>query len=99
MTKRDRWGSYPIIESGLSAENGSLGTLLKVSMRDSGEETGVIRKFAEDRYIAFAYERSADGTPAGLHPLKECASFNDAANALRLDHRSRTGGRSRHTPS
>jgi hypothetical protein len=93
MNKPDRWGSYPIIGSGGSNGNGQLETLLKVSLRETGEETGIIHKFAEDRYIAFAYERTADGRPARLHPLKECVSFSDAANALRLDHRSRVANR------
>ena len=93
MSKTDRWGSYPIVGSGEPRVRGQFETLLKVSLRDSGEETGVIQKQAEDRYIAFVYERTADGGRGGLQPIKECASFNDAAYALRLDYRSRMNGR------
>ena len=95
MTKRDRWGSYPIIGSAAANGSGQFEALLKVSLRDTGEEAGVIRKCAEDRYIAFVYERTADGRRGGLHPVKECSTFNDAAYALRLDYRSRTNGRNR----
>jgi len=99
MKNGDRWGSYPIIGSGEPKGSRRIESLLKVSLRDTGEETGVIHKFAEDRYIAFAYARGPDGARGGLQPVKECSSFHDAAEALRHDWRSRMGERSRHARS
>ena len=56
----------------------------------------MVSTLTQNNLSALAYERGADGTRRGLHPVKECSSFGDAANALRQDYLNRMGGRSRY---